>query len=83
MHAVGIAHKLVGAFAHSWKKKRNLIKVQSEMDLPHHSLVTETHWGTCYKMLDRTLEQERALLPLNQVQNLNYQFYITVTFKQQ
>ena len=29
------AHKIVSAFAHSW------IKVQNEMDIPHHSLVTE------------------------------------------
>ena len=51
--AIGIAHKIVGAFAHSWKKKRDLIKVQTEMDLPHHSLVTEciTCWETRYKML--------------------------------
>ena len=25
--AIGIAHKIVGAFVHSWKKKRDLIKV--------------------------------------------------------
>ena len=36
------------------------------MDLPHHSLVTEctTRWGTCYKMLERILEQERALVQI-------------------
>ena len=64
--AIGIAHKIVGAFAHSWKKKRDLIKVQTEMDLPHHSLVTEctTRWGTHYKILDRILEQERALVQI-------------------
>ena len=64
--AIGIAHKIVGAFAHSWKKKRDLIKVQTEMDLPHHSLVTEctTRWGTRYKILDRILEQERALVQI-------------------
>ena len=46
IHVIGIAHKLVGAFAHSWKKKRDLIKVQTEMDVPQHSLVTEctTRW---------------------------------------
>ena len=51
---------------HSWKKKRDLIKVQTEMDLPHHSLVTEctTHWGTRNKMLHRIMEQERALLQI-------------------
>ena len=64
--AIGIAHKIVGVFAHSWKKKRDLIKIQTEMDLPHHSLVREctTHWGTRYKMLDQILEQERALLQI-------------------
>ena len=43
-----------------------MIKVQTEMDLPHHSLVTEctTRWGTCYIMLERILEQERALLQI-------------------
>ena len=36
------------------------------MDLPHHSLVTEctTRWGTHYKMLERILEQERALVQI-------------------
>ena len=64
--AIGIAHKIVGAFAHSWKKKQDIIKVQTEMNLPHHSLVTEciTRWRTCYKMLDRILEQERALVQI-------------------
>ena len=43
-----------------------MIKVQTEMDLPHHSLVTEctTRWGTHYKILDRILEQERALVQI-------------------
>ena len=36
------------------------------MDLLHHSLVTEctTRWGTRYKMLERILEQERALVQI-------------------
>ena len=61
--AIGIPHKIVGAFAHSWKKKRDLIKVQTD---PHHPLVTEciTRWGTRHKMLDRILEQERALVQI-------------------
>jgi len=37
--AIGIAHEIVGAFAHSWKKKRDLKKVQTEINLPQHSLV--------------------------------------------
>lgn len=36
--AVGIAHKIVGALSHSWKKKRDLVKAQMEFSLPKHSL---------------------------------------------
>ena len=62
-HAIGIAHKIINTFAHSWKKKRELIKLQTEMVLPCHSLITEctTCWGTHYKMLHRILEQKRAI----------------------
>ena len=65
-HAIGVAYKIVGLFAHSWRKKRDLINIQIEMDLPHHCLVTEcsTHWGTRYKMLNQILEQERALVQI-------------------
>ena len=61
--AVGVAHKIINTFAHSWKKKRELMKLQTEMDLPRHSLITEctTRWGTRYKMLHRILKQERAI----------------------
>ena len=64
--AIRVAYKIVGISAHSWRKKRDLIKVQIEMDLPHHCLVTEciTHWGTHYKMLNRILEQETALVQI-------------------
>ena len=38
--AIGIAHKIINAFAHSWKKKRDLTQLQVEMKLPSHSLIT-------------------------------------------
>jgi len=43
--AIGVAHKIINTFAHSWKKEK-VMKVQIEMDLPHHSLVTKctTRW---------------------------------------
>jgi len=41
VHAIGVAHKIINTFAHSWKKKRELMKVQTEMELLHHSLVTQ------------------------------------------
>ena len=61
-HAIGITHKIISTFAHSWKKKRELMKLQTEMDLPCHSLITEcaTCWGTRDKMLHRILKQKRA-----------------------
>ena len=34
------AHKIANTFAHSWKKRRELAKVQFELKLPTHSLVT-------------------------------------------
>ena len=58
--AIGVTHKIITHFAHSWKKKRELMKLQTEMDLPYHSLIMEctTCWGTCY---NRILEQERVI----------------------
>ena len=55
--------KLVGHFSHSWKKKEALKKAQRELNLPEHSLITEcpTSWGTRQQMMDRILEQQRAL----------------------
>ena len=43
-----------------------MIKVQTKIDLPHHSLVIEctTYCGTHYKMLYRILEQEKSLVQL-------------------
>ena len=38
--ATDVAHKIVNTFAHSWKKRRELAKVQVELKLPTHSLVT-------------------------------------------
>jgi len=38
--AFGICRKIVGTFSHSWKKRRELTKVQADLNLPNHSLVT-------------------------------------------
>ena len=38
--AFGICRKIVCTFSHSWKKKRELTKVQADLNLPNHSLVT-------------------------------------------
>lgn len=61
--AAGLCKKLVGHFSHSWKEKVALRKAQQEHNLPEHSLITEcpTRWGSRQKMIERVLEQRRAL----------------------
>jgi len=38
--ARGICKKIVSSFSYNWKKKSELSKVQPEMNLPQHSLIT-------------------------------------------
>ena len=54
--AVGIAHKIVNAFSHSWKKRRDLVKAQMEFSLPTHSLITvcsllNSHYNYAFTLL--------------------------------
>ena len=60
---LGLCRKLVSAFSHSWKKKRDLTKAQNDLGVPQHSLVTDcpTRWGSLIKMIDRILEQEACI----------------------
>lgn len=61
--AVGSPQKIVAAFSYSWKKRSDLAKVQDELGLPKHQLTTETptRWGSRQMMIQRVLEQERAI----------------------
>lgn len=61
--ALGIARKIVSAFSMSWKKRRDLSKVQKEHNLPEHSLTVDcpTRWGSSHKMVSRIIEQESAI----------------------
>ncbi|KAL7824766.1 hypothetical protein SRHO_G00344380 [Serrasalmus rhombeus] len=61
--AVSVGKKIVSAFSHSWKRQRALQEVQRDMGLPQHKLVTETptRWGSKQKMIQRLLEQEKAI----------------------
>ncbi|XP_039618326.1 E3 SUMO-protein ligase ZBED1-like [Polypterus senegalus] len=61
--AVGVCKKVVSAFSNSWKRKRDLAKAQAVLGLPPHQLITETptRWGSRQQMIDRFLEQEKAL----------------------
>lgn len=61
--AVGVCKRIVSAFSYSWKKRRDLAIVQNDLGLPKHVLTTETptRWGSRQKMIQRVLEQERAI----------------------
>ena len=61
--AIGVTRKLITSFSHSWKKKRDLTKVQTDLGLPHHSLIIDcqTWWGSLQKMIARVLEQQKGL----------------------
>ena len=61
--ALGMARKIVSSFSPSWKRKRELAKVQGEKGLPHHSLINDcpTKWGSMEAMVSRLLEQEPAV----------------------
>ena len=60
---IGLCRKLVSTFSHSWKKKRDLTKAQSDLGLPQHSLVADcvTRWGSQLHMIGRILEQEACI----------------------
>lgn len=62
--AIGVCKKAVSAFSYSWKKRRDMAEVQADLGLPPHQLVTEslTRWGSRQKMIDRFLEQEKAIV---------------------
>ncbi|KAK0141181.1 Zinc finger BED domain-containing protein 4 [Merluccius polli] len=68
-------HKLqiVGAFSYSWKRKRELAIAWAELGLPKHKLTTETptRWGSRQKMIQRLIEQERAISQLTRKQGMD------------
>uniref|UniRef100_A0AAR2J935 BED-type domain-containing protein n=1 Tax=Pygocentrus nattereri TaxID=42514 RepID=A0AAR2J935_PYGNA len=61
--AIGVCKKVVGAFSNSWKKKKKLADAQEQLKLPEHKLITEspTRWGSRQCMIERFLEQEKAI----------------------
>lgn len=61
--AVRVCKNIVSAFSYSWKKKKALMKVQQELNLPQHKLKTAcvTRWGSMQMMIARVLEQRKAI----------------------
>lgn len=62
--AIGVCKKAVSAFSYSWKRRKDMSEVQAELGLPTHQLITEspTRWGSRQRMIERFLEQEKALV---------------------
>lgn len=61
IRAKGMCKSLVGHFTITGKKKKHWRK--RELNLPEHGLITEcrTWWGTKQQMMEKILEQQRAL----------------------
>lgn len=60
---IGVCKRIVSAFSYTWQRKRELATAQAELHLPPHRLITETptRWGSRQQMIERVLEQEKAI----------------------
>ncbi|KAJ8263828.1 hypothetical protein GJAV_G00141760 [Gymnothorax javanicus] len=63
IRAISLCKRIVSCFSYSWKKRRHLAEVQIQLGLPGHQLITKssTRWGSRQQMMERVLEQDRAL----------------------
>lgn len=61
--AVGVCKRVVSAFSNTWKRQRELAIAQAQLGLPAHKLITETptRWASRQQMIERVIEQEKAL----------------------
>ncbi|XP_077361925.1 E3 SUMO-protein ligase ZBED1-like isoform X2 [Festucalex cinctus] len=61
--AISVCKKIVSTFSSSSKKRKDLTIVQNYLGLPNHVLTVETpsRWGSRQVMIQRVLEQERAI----------------------
>lgn len=57
------ARKIVGHFKHSEQACRHLKEFQVSRDVPEHKLIqdVETRWNSTYLMLERLVEQQKAI----------------------
>ena len=60
---INLCRKVVAAFSHSWKRKRDLQEVQEQKKLPLKQLKGDvsTRWGSKAAMIERILEQQEAI----------------------
>ncbi|KAK6175010.1 hypothetical protein SNE40_013552 [Patella caerulea] len=61
--AVASFKEVVSAFSYSWRKKRELLKIQQKLHMPENCLISncDTRWGSLQSMIGRYLEQEKAI----------------------
>lgn len=61
--AIGLCKRIVSSFSYSLKKRKEFTEVQLQLGLPSRQLIIEssTRWGSRLQMIERVLEQERAL----------------------
>ena len=61
--ALGRCHSLVSVFNRSWKKNRDLREKQVHLGIDQHKLISDvvTRWGSTYQMIERILEQQKAI----------------------
>ena len=60
---LSVCCKVVSAFSHSWKQRKELAAIQEEKNLPSNLLIRDckTRWGSSLAMIDRVLEQQDAI----------------------
>lgn len=64
MHSDGFSLlQVVSSFSKSWYRRRELTKVQKELNLPNHQLIGDvpTRWAAKHAMISRFLENEDAV----------------------
>ncbi|XP_077359465.1 E3 SUMO-protein ligase ZBED1-like isoform X2 [Festucalex cinctus] len=61
--AVEVCKQAAGTISNSFKRRRDLAKVQMDLDLPVHQLKSEnlTRWCSRQQMISRFIEQEKAV----------------------
>jgi ribosomal protein S8 len=64
--AISECKKMSGKVSSSWKKRRELARIQRDLNLPILTMPTEcsTRWNSKHKLVTYVLEQERALRDL-------------------
>jgi len=58
---ISVGRRIVTHFNHSGNAQKKLRKIQEDLNLPLHHLIRDISWNSTYYMLERLLEQKRAI----------------------